>query len=191
MKTSIKSVVLIAIAFILFLSCNQEKAIEQEVQVKNAITEKILNDCLGRGKIKNQICENKAYDYLNDYKEFIDDVRVNLDKQEHGTPEENRQALNYGSQTTALELLEVLLTLEKNRGPFDEKDKVFLMNARKPAKDTLGNAIIVTETVFVVEPANGDENYYFDFTRPCPNGCPENVNGIKYLTEEIAEETIK
>ncbi|MBC8756548.1 hypothetical protein H2O64_17885 [Kordia sp. YSTF-M3] len=178
MKSTIKYAVLFVMAFTLFLSCNQEKTDKENPVTKNKLTKESKDCNNGRGYIKNQICENEAIGYLEDYKTYIDDVVNYLDDQKHGTPLENRKALNYGSETSALELFEVLLEFKKHRGNLTDDDRIFLMNVRKPETKSKSD-MLVTEVVLVIQPADGSDNFYFDFTQPCPNGCPD-LPGITY-----------
>lgn len=179
MKSTMKYTVFIVLACTLFVSCNQEKSTKAASDLKN-VQLKDSADCKnGRGYIRNQICYEEASGYLGNYKTYIDGVVTYLDEQEYGTPEENRNALNYGSETSALELLEVLLEFKKHRGDLTDDDRVFLMNARKTETHSR-NEMLVTEIVLVIEPADGSENYYYDFTRPCPNGCPDGISGLEY-----------
>lgn len=182
MKSTIKYTVLIAITFTLFVSCNQEKTTKTEIPKSENKFVKNFEDCSEKGVLRYKICEDMAYDYLSRYNSYIDDVRDDLKKYDPTVYENTRETLNYGSHTTVREFRNIL----KNTN-FKDDDKIFLMNGMKQRKV---DGKDVTEVIFVVESfprgianaksSDGPTYTYFNFTQPCPNGCPKEIPGITY-----------
>jgi hypothetical protein len=194
MKSTIKYAVLLVMAFTLFLSCNQEKSTKKD-------TDPTDPPIIGWEPCKSieeygahEIDKDSAETSLKLYKDYIDSVKNCLDP-DAPTPcvlpgeYEVEDILNYGSEVDFDLLLQVLMTRK-----LDCEHKLFLMNAIRPARDEEGKIIegkLVNEIIFVheadtivttAEKTNKTVKIhtYFDFTRPCPNGCPKEILGIEY-----------
>lgn len=199
MKTTIKSVVLMTIAFTLFVSCHQEKTTEED---SNTTDRPIIKKDIDYDsyKIEN---EDEAIVALKAYKDYIELVKESLDPTKFP---DNSDKLNYGSESFSEELIEILVRKRQmhtgnniDHITDDDKDRLFLMNAIRPKLDKDGNKIeeeVVTEIIYVLqsEQTVGTKtaytHTYFDFTRPCPTGCPTGT-GIEYPTEIATQESIK
>ncbi len=196
MKSTIKYAILIAIAFTCFLSCDQEKKMKDVSNTTKSINESIVFTWTPCKDIKeygaHEIDKDSAETSLKLYKDYIDSVKNCLDP-DAPTPcvlpgeYEVADILNYGSEVDFDLLLQVLMTRK-----LDCEHKLFLMNAIRPARDEEGKIIegkLVNEIIFVHEEVTTDgktnkdviTHTYFDFTRPCPNGCPKGISGIEYL----------
>lgn len=177
MKSIIKHAICILTCSFL-LSCNQEKATKDETSVVDKIV----------SYESHVIEEEDASNGLKAYKSYIELVQNNLSKNNERVFKNNPEKLNYGSEVDLKEFREILLNHR-----FKNNDKLFLMNALRPKIDKKGDTIegeYVTEIIFVLESKLVSEsktetdtivsNTYFDFTRPCPTGCPEGIPDITY-----------
>ena len=169
MKPIIKYSILIAIAFTLFVSCNQTQTNQDNLGPSPIIAEL---GCNGKGIIRTQICQDSASYYIKSYQTYIDTVKIDLKKRYPIKYKniESSQKLNYGSATTVKQLR----TLLRNTHLKDE-DNVYVMN---------GIVKGVAETIFVIESVSREESKeedgptttYFDFTQACPHSCPTFMN---------------
>jgi hypothetical protein len=176
MKTMIKNVVLLVVAFTLFVSCKKENSGDK----KSILVDWDLT-CIG-GPDTHQIDSTAAIKALVTYKTYIDSVKDTLTKDSPKAFPDKDDMLNYGVQVEYDLLLEVLTNIK-----YRCEDKLYFMNAIRPKKTKDGKHIeeeLVTETIIVIESkdkAGNIQHMYFDFTRPCPNGCPDNLP-IKYTS---------
>ena len=182
MKTTIKYAVILIITFIYLVSCKQEKQMEEKpISHKKIVVDWEL--CVDSAEFEShKLGDKKAIKGLIEYKDYIDDVKDTLQKTAPDAFLDMSDILNYGSEVDFDMLLEVLAHRK-----FVCSDKLFLMNTIRPKK--IGDKTIVgefvTEVMFVLESLDSLENpeyTFFDFTRPCPNGCPKHIPNLKYPT---------
>lgn len=191
MKPIIQYSVLIAIAFTLFVSCNQKKTTKDDLDTTDiAITkDSIYYDSY---KIKDKDSAIKA---LKRYKDYIELVKKNLDSTKFSDIDDR---LNYGSESFSKELIEILVSKKQmdngNKvidNEIDDTDRLFLMNAIRPkfcANREKIEGEFVTEIIYILQTEKIErtgttyEHMYFDFTQPCPNGCPKGISNLVYPT---------
>lgn len=198
MKSTIKYTALIVLACALFVSCHQEKSTKKDTDSTDPpiIAWKPCKNLEDYGE--HEIPKDSAETSLKLYKDYIDSVKNCLDSND-STPCELpgnyniEEVLNYGSSVDFDLLLQVLMNRK-----LECSHKLYLMNAIRPKLDEKGDTIegeFVTEIIFVHESTqvvqkNEDEEEkeeetiytYYDFTQPCPNGCPKEIPGIVYPT---------
>ncbi|WP_298425250.1 hypothetical protein [uncultured Kordia sp.] len=179
MKTTITYAVLLIITFIYLVSCNHTQA--ETNSFKPIVVDWDLS-CPHEHE-PHKIGSTEATKGLTEYKDYIDRVKETLDKKAPEAFPDKEDKLNYGSEVDFDLLLEVLAHRK-----FVCSDKLFLMNTIRPKLDENRKPIEgepVTEIMFVLESKDHKENptyTYFDFTRPCPNGCPKNIPNLEYPT---------
>ncbi|WP_298512602.1 hypothetical protein [uncultured Kordia sp.] len=175
MKTISKYAAFIAIICSSFVACKQEKP---ELTNSRVVNWNLCTDSTAYESHK--LGNEEAESGLRKYKTYIDNVRDTLAKDAPGAFPDMADKLNYGSEVDFDMLLEVLAHRK-----VECSDKLFVMNAIRPKKED-GKTIkgeFVTEIMFVIESIdkNGTLSHtYFDFTRPCPNGCPKKIPTLEY-----------
>ena len=194
MKSTITYTVLIAFACTLFLSCNQEKATEAVSNKKEAVKDSIIEQVINNNtyEIKD---EAEAIEGLEKYKDYIELVQNSLDPNDFPN---RKEKLNYGSESYSEELIAILINVRDQKQSKitndSNEERLFLMNAILPKRDedrVIIGEEFVTEIIYVLQSTPRDKDHklqptlatytYFDFTRPCPTGCPNNIPSIVYL----------
>jgi len=156
MKTVIKHTFVIFLVVVFFSACGDNKGTKEDVE-NTPLLDKVSYESQ---KIEHQDAE----DYINDYRDYIDDVRRDLADSDPTKYPNDKKKLNYGSWVRLGELREVLLNAN-----FKDDDQLYLMNGIK------GDS---TEIFFSLRTSQKGPNQdsiwlSFDFTRPCPTGCPD------------------
>ncbi|MEM6722334.1 MAG: hypothetical protein AAF611_23610 [Bacteroidota bacterium] len=174
-------VVLILLTCICLIACKQEKT-TKKVTTANSIDSLLtkLNSCVKDNTYQHhKLKADTAIASLNSYKNYIDRAKRALLSTTDFSDAEDK--LNYGSKVDFSLLLQVLL-----KHNFKCTDKLFLLNGIRPRRDEKGKKIpgdSVAEIIFVLESKdiNKQPQYtFFDFTRPCPNGCPDGISNLEY-----------
>jgi hypothetical protein len=189
MKSTIIYAVVFVLAFTLIVSCNQEQSSKE---ISTDLTNISWTPCKNLEDYgEHEIDKDSAETSLKLYKDYIDRVKSCLSPQDSKDSTDcefldKNEILNYGSEVDFDLLLQVL-----SERKLDCSHKLFLMNGIRPVRDDDKKIIegkFVTEIIFVHEEVitgaktNKDViiHTYFDFTRPCPNGCPKGISGIEY-----------
>lgn len=180
MKTVSKFIFFSTLFCISFTACKQEEKIKQKPILGKTIVVDWETCSDSAAYESHRIKNHEGVSSLQQYKTYIDRVKDTLTKTSLIAFPNMDDKLNYGSEVDFNVLLEVL-----SHRKYACSDKLFLMNAMrpkivdgKPSKDE-----IVAEILFVIESKDekGNPTYtYFDFTRPCPNGCPKSIPDLEY-----------
>ncbi len=122
-----------------------------------------------RGGESYEIDSADAMQYIAGYQEYINGVKKVLDvKAPHLYPNKD-QNLIYGVGTTICELKNIIASAQ-----VQDNSEIWIMMGLM-SNDS-------TEMIFALEGENrkGEKEWqYFDFTRPCPNSCPDWI-GVNY-----------
>ncbi|MEM1319210.1 MAG: hypothetical protein AAGG75_03085 [Bacteroidota bacterium] len=102
-----------------------------------------------------QIEPEKAFEYANNYREYIDGVKDSLGEASNDT------RLIYGARVAIDELKEILF----NSSATDTSGQLYVMLGIMPSDST--------EVIFTLQSGITSEWTSYDFTLPCPTGCPE------------------
>lgn len=140
------------------MACNQKKASANGGNTSDAEPTacRVPNPEDPEEYLPYRITETCASNYISDYKEYIAGV---LDTVVVGGGDSlyNSEKLVRGARVKIGELRAIL-----EDAKYDDDDHLFVMMGIMDTDST--------EMIFVLESTDGDD--YFDFTRPCPPGCP-------------------
>lgn len=155
MKNGITFISTLILMCTILWSCSTEQSqvtAQAAPEEKEAVSKRLSD--LRTGEYIHRLDSTKAQTYIDNFEVFNDSI-INSS---YKTYPNAKQQLVRGSKVDLIELREILLYAE-------EGDELFAMNAMMPDN--------TSEIIFQLNSKKDNRWYYFDFTRPCPNACPD------------------
>jgi len=152
-----------------FWACNSETTTEKNKDTATTVKKRVIADVEPEAcrvpdpknpgeYLPYRITDSCANAYLDDYQAYVTKALDTLEIG-GGNPAYNSTRLVYGAKVNLGEIRDIL-----NDSKHKDADDLFVMMGVVNTDST--------EMIFVLQSAATGATEYFDFTRPCPPGCP-------------------